>query len=620
MVHKMYKQYARPLARVVYGLQASWDPVRTAVYDERSCYKAVWSPCNRFIAVSYPGTVEIRDATTLNLLSNFESPTLASGLSFSPDSRFLTQIDLQAMITWDLQTGVSVTTTSPELVFKGEPGFSPAYSMDGKILATQCYDRDSWNILITTHDLSTTHMHVYRVSEGDLVFPFWTHREFFRFATVGSGRIAIWQTEFTLAQTPELVESFPAPDEIGEDVCEEYLFLPTISRLAIAFRDTLLVWDARDSKRLLKVSDSRPSRLSFSSDGRLFACTLEREDDTGIHIWKESSAGYVLHRKLAFGNHRDSPRPLLSPDGESIILLGDSTTPLLHTEDLFLSSHPTLAMDQSEFVLSFSPNGALAAFTRYTENAVTVLDLQSGDQRLEIDTDVEAQCLGVNGSTLVAADHEKVVTWKLATRNAGAHIHDSVRIPTSSPPPLLFLAFHPVSVFPDLSRTITLSTDPEGHKLAICDVSTGKNLAGPTSAKGALKLLSTPRARFKATDVNGHVGVETAWPTTDGREIWGASVSGSPVCRWGVIEDGESGTTKLQPLMMTACPPGVLPWRSSRGYEVTHDGWILSPTKKRLLWLPHRWRSDERYRKWGERFLGLLHSGLPEVVILEFLD
>ena len=111
-----------------------------------------------------------------------------------------------------------------------------------------------------------------------------------------------------------------------------------------------------------------------------------------------------------------------------------------------------------------------------------------------------------------------------------------------------------------------------------------------------------------------------AWSTVDGREIWGVSRSGSSAHRWEVIEDGESGTTKLQPLGLTACPPGVLPWQSSRGYEVTHDGWILSPTQKRLLWLPHRWRSDERYRKWGERFLGLLHSGLPEVVILEFLD
>ena len=76
------------------------------------------------------------------------------------------------------------------------------------------------------------------------------------------------------------------------------------------------------------------------------------------------------------------------------------------------------------------------------------------------------------------------------------------------------------------------------------------------------------------------------------------------MCGWEVIEDDESSATRVQPLKITACQPGALPWQSSRGYEVTHDGWILSPTQKRLLWLPHRWRSDEEDRKWGGAFLG----------------
>ena len=115
--------------------------------------------------------------------------------------------------------------------------------------------------------------------------------------------------------------------------------------------------------------------------------------------------------------------------------------------------------------------------------------------------------------------------------------------------------------------------------------------------------------------------MEWACFTPDGREIWGTFFLDSSVRGgWEVIEDGGSNTTKLQPLPATACPLGVIPWQSSRGYEVTHDGWILSPTQKRLLWLPHRWRSVEEARKWGGRFLGLFRRDLPEVVILEFLD
>ena len=89
---------------------------------------------------------------------------------------------------------------------------------------------------------------------------------------------------------------------------------------------------------------------------------------------------------------------------------------------------------------------------------------------------------------------------------------------------------------------------------------------------------------------------------------------------WEIIEDNEIGTTRLQPLETTALPSGVLPCWSSRGYEVTYDGWILNATKKRVLWLPHRWRSGHENRTWGGRFLGLTHGQLPEVVILEFLD
>ena len=118
----------------------------------------------------------------------------------------------------------------------------------------------------------------------------------------------------------------------------------------------------------------------------------------------------------------------------------------------------------------------------------------------------------------------------------------------------------------------------------------------------------------------GEDGETEPWFTPDGREIWCRSDAQTPSAnRWTIVE-GEPGTVKLRPMGMTACPPGVPPWQSSRGYRVTEDGWILSRTQQRLLWLPHRWRSVESNRTWRGRFLGLLHRELPEVVILEFLN
>ena len=621
MVHKMYKQYACPLVRVVHGLQASWDPIVAAVYVEDLCSDVVWSPCNRFIAVAKSEVVEIRDAITLNLLNNFESPCSTSALSLSPDGRFLTKSCFGTTITWNLQTGVSVMTTLPYILNATYWGSPPTYSMDGKMLAGECRISDSQDTSITTHDLSTTRTHSYCVSEGHLVSPLWTHGEFLRFATVKSGYITVWQVEFTFAHPPEAVESLPTPDEVIErKASTEYLFLPTTSRLAITLKDTLLVWDARDSKYLLKFSDSHSFGMSFSSDGHFFACALKREGDTGIYIWRESPGGYILHRKLSFGcNPYGCPQPLLSPNGESIILTRNSIIHLLHTEDPSLSSHSALAMDRLAFVSNFSPNEALAAFTRNRENVVTILDLQSGNPRLEIDTGMEVVCLGVTGGTVVVTDGDKIGTWELDTRNTRATIHDSVRITTFDIPTYhLGNLFHSISS--NLSRIITLAVSSAGTLLTIYDVSTGRYLSDSRSAQGVLKPLSTPCARFKATDINGRVGAWTAWFTPDGREIWGASHSDSPERRWEVIEDGESGSTELQPLGWTACPPGILPWQSSCGYEVTHDGWVLGPTQKRLLWLPHRWRSAERDRKWGGRFLGLFHCGLPDVVIFEFFD
>ena len=386
MVHKMYKPYARPLARVVHGLQVSWDPVVATVYDQGFDEVAVWSPCNRFIAVAKRGAVEIRDVITLNLISSFESPSPTWALGFSPDSRFLTQFYEGTMVTCDLQTGISVITASPEeLVIKCHDS-PPAYSKDGKMLAADYFNTND-NTLIITHNFSTTRTHSYCVSEGDPISPPWTHGEFLRFATVKSGCITIWQVDFTFTHPPEPVESLPAPDEfIKRKASAEILFLPTISRLALALTETLLVWDVRGSKLLLKTSASYPSRMLFSSDGRFLACA--HSDSFEIHIWKESPAGYIIHRKLRFD---ERPRSLLSPNGKSIILLGNSIIRLLHTEDPILSTRPTLDMAQNSFILKFFPDDALAAFVRDSEKVVTILDLQSGNPRFEIDTGMRVE-------------------------------------------------------------------------------------------------------------------------------------------------------------------------------------------------------------------------------------
>ena len=150
------------------------------------------------------------------------------------------------------------------------------------------------------------------------------------------------------------------------------------------------------------------------------------------------------------------------------------------------------------------------------------------------------------------------------------------------------------SDLPDLSRVVVTRIDKDlNGSLEVYDVSTGSCLA----RVGTIYRLSPHFTR-------------------DGREVWTwnfHSSLGHGEARE-IIKGGIFGVI-VQDVY------GEVLSESSRGYAVTDDWWVLSPSKKRLLWLPHRWRMGEWNRAWGGRFLGLLNGELlSEVVVLEFLE
>ena len=601
MIKKTYKKYEKPLARVVRGLSPSWEPVVATRHHEIFHGCAAWSPCHRFIAVAKDEEVEVCDAVTLHPLSTLKYPAGFAFpypcLSFSPDSHFLTQFGNRALFTWDLQTGSLVhPVLSTEL--NAEYGqFSSTYSMDGKTIAFVCTNQQYDHTLIATHDLFGTDTHIYCVSNEHFVHQIWTHDKFLQFSTVKLGCITIWQVEFTLRHTPEMVESFSIPDEITTlDESTMFLFLPALSRLAITSFDSVLIWDVQNSKLLLNVSSFYPDRQSFSSNGHFYACTSIGTSE--VHVWKESPVGYILHQKVPF---LDTPaHPLLSPNGESIVLSLPSKVHLWHTKDPIHSSNPNLGMNGYSAILEFFPNEASAAFAQHRGDRVMGIDLQSGVIQWSLETGMEVIGLGVTESTIIIVGKSHIQTWTLV---AGKPKDDSIQI--------IILDQSQASGYKDPFYGGCASVHPGCSHIAI-------SVYMPNLSSYGLKVYDTSTGRCLA-GVSTKGEVRRPCFTPDGCEIWEVHPLNKQE-RWKVIEDSKSGVAKLQLLEGTVYPQAVLPWQSSLGYEVTDNEWILSPTKKRLLWLPHQWRWNEKHKTWNRQFLWFLHPQKWDLVILEFLD
>ncbi|KAF9786248.1 hypothetical protein BJ322DRAFT_1020328 [Thelephora terrestris] len=267
---------------------------------------------------------------------------------------------------------------------------------------------------------------------------------------------------------------------------------------------------------------------------------------------------------------------------------------------------PTVPVNEHDhdFILAFSPNNVLLASAQESGTMVTIRDLQSGDLCLTIDTSVKIQQLRVTSSAVAVADEGRVIIWNLPAGNcigARASINDSTHTTTldlpDPRPPLYELV---TSISPDLSRiAVVIDLDSvDICYLQINDILTGRRVA----------------------DVK--IGFDLRQPCVNlgENEVWcWKKYDEYPVMGWGVIEDHESGTTKLKPLSEDMGIQQPRPWNSQCGYEVTQDGWVLSPTKKRLVWLPHCWRASHSDRVWSGQFLGLTQRELSEAVILQFL-
>ena len=583
----------------------SWDASTAVITRPSDIAVAAWSPCDRFIAIAWDDTttIDVLDSVTLQRLQTLKFPqeyntfTYHEALVFSPESHILTCCTRYyrelAVFSWDLQTGGIVCAIGQLGPTKGI--HSVSYFPNGKMVGVRHLDMSGG---ITTLILDVT--------SGACIHPcspagttrhssgIWTHGESLRFTTILMKAITIWEVGFTSDAGPTRVATLPIP-EYAPTLDEDTILLSTPCRLALVTKDKVVVWDFQNSKLLLHYTDtSLYPHVSFSSDGRFFACSTTGSE---IYLWKESPTGYIPHQTLA--SSITYPTPLLSRNGESIIAFNGPAMQLWRTKGF--TSPPSSVLAQSpqhaqDFIVDFSPDGTMAAVARENDTTVTVLDCKSGVPQLTIDAGMGVRGLGVIGDTIAIVGHWKVITWDLST---GDHVPDAK------------------VTLEDCTRTIKINLIDFPH--STIDATS----ISPDSCHIAFITYGTMMSTLYI--YNGSTGEQFVcevdwgsrpWFTLDGCNLWIANDSrGGRVFK---VCGGQQVAQELEHGVDIEHPPEGYPWAPSCDYRVTDDWWILGPDGKRLLILPSPWQSHEAtLRVWKGRFLALLHRELPEPVILE---
>ena len=406
IVQRLYGPQATPLARVIQGAPASWEPSIANKRFPSNINTATWSQCSKFIAIAIasPCEVVVLDAATLGQLHTMH-PTYRSitwdKLLFSPDGHLLTGYaeDYMCIVSWDLQTGGLISNVGIKIECR-----SMTYSGCGTMLGV-LFQADT---IITYNIFSGTQMSSHSVprSVHDTI---WTCGECIQFATVGSGSIDIWEVSFTSGHTPTQISSLPTPDNFSSNYL---VLLPALSQLAFIYEGRILVWDAQHHKFLLNFTYVKfPTNMTFSSDGNFFLCgTFSQE----CHLWKKSLDGYLPHQTLM--SSTQFPHALVSPNGGSIISFDGPRLQLWHTT-LSPTSSPSISTQAPQstidFLLEFSPDGLLVAVTQRLGSPVTVLDLKSGDPQLVIDTGTEICGMRITESRIIVVGSGKIIAWEL---------------------------------------------------------------------------------------------------------------------------------------------------------------------------------------------------------------
>ena len=578
-------QFNHPLIRVVQGLENWWESSIVNMRCPSIISAAAWSPCGRFIAVTWWQSLDIiiLDPTTLEQLYTMHPLSKLYGwalLIFSPGGNLLTgySSEKDRIATWDLQTGGQVSNIK---IAEAEECESMVYSGCGTMIGALLGETTiaTYNVLsgmcISSHSV-----------QQPIIGTMWTCGKDLQFSTLESGSITIWKVNFTSGSEPTKLHSLHTPYNLSRS----FALLPTPSRLAFILEARVLVWDCEYQKVLLDSTDViDPKTVAFSTDGCFLMCGTKGHK---FYIWKDSLDGYLLHQKLACA--APEVTPIISPDEKSIVSFGRSILQLWHITN-FTTTLPGISApshNARNFLVELSPNELLIATAKRLSNQVTVLNLKSGSPWLVIDTDTKILGVRITSDKVITVGNKNVITWDLPTEDCMSgtrrNTSDSVQLVDFECPDSVGLQ---ASISSDLNY-FALGDGIHGV-LYLYNMHTGKKLA-----------------RFTIDgQIPGFI--------PDRNEIWLSERSGV-LNQWEIVETEENGSnvTKLKRLEVDIQPSSGFPWHSPDGYQVTDDGWVLGSSGRQLLWLPHYWWPFFKTDKlWGRRHLVIWNDDLPDPIV-----
>ena len=583
----LYGQQVSPLARVIQGVPTSWDPsIASKRFSENIC-TAVWSPCNRFIAVACYGYYKavVLDAATLEQLYTLHSPSKSAylrSLAFSPNGCLLTgySYNVNCIVTWDLQTGGIITNINTT----GECS-SISYAECGTVLGSLFKNK-----VIIYNVLSGKQISSHSVP-GLAVETIWSHGEYFQFATVDPGIIVIWEVGVTLSHAPTKISSLAIPDNFFST---ELALSFNLSQLAWVNEEKVLVWDTQHSKVLLDSTEvNGPRKMSFSLDGYFFACGSKSGE---FHTWKKTSDGYLPHEKLT--TSADGVTPIVSPNGQSIVSFGGEIIQLWHTTSS-TTSLPRVSLQVGQlksydFFFETSPDGSLVTATQRLSHVVTILDVKSGDPWLVIEMDTMICGMRIAENKAFVVGDGKVIAWNLPERGCTL---DARRTVSNSIQTVAFKHADPIT-----QLYASISSDLNYLAVGSC--------FGPYSNRNSLSVYNMDTGE-KLVTLRSEGWLPGFTPT--GHEIWCAGDLWE-VGWWEIIKEDKSNTIRLK--HFDRKEKLGLSFVSSHGYKVI-SGWVSSSGGKRLLWLPKHWLPRGDYMLWHDKLLAMWSGNLLELIILE---